>query len=376
MLNSMTCRAALFLGPGQPIELRELPIPDLQDAEVLVQVDCCTICGSDLHTLTGARHEAVPSILGHEILGRVIKLGPSPPRDLDGELLALGDRVTWSTVVACGTCDRCRGGLPQKCRHLAKYGHEQAEGRQALSGGLAEAVLLRPGSSIIKVPETIPEAVICPANCATATVAAAFRAAGEVADRRVLLFGAGMLGLTAAAVAQSRRAGQVVVCDINPDRLNQAKRFGADHAVRWQTERQDLRASLVESTGDDAFDVVIEMSGAADAVEAACELGGIGSQVVLVGTVMKSRPVQVDPEAVVRKCQAIHGVHNYGPDDLRTAVAFLHCFYSQYPFAELVEHSFSLQEVNRAMATAIDRRPVRVAVRPFVAQAATGETFP
>lgn len=359
-----TVLAALFDAPGRPFRLEMMAPPRLADGEALAAIECCTVCGSDLHTVTGARREATPSILGHEFLGRVAGLGPNPPRCLDGEPLQIGDRVTWSTVIACGRCDRCRRGIPQKCRHLAKYGHERAEGRLALSGGLAEAIVLRPGSSIVRVPEEIPEEAVCPVNCATATAAAAVRAVGPLGGRRVLLLGAGMLGLTAAAMAATRAAAQVVVCDPDPDRLAETLRFGAGQTVRWQSDRDALHDSLRAITGEDGFDAVIEMSGAADAVEMACVAGGIGSRVALVGTVMKSRPVAIDPEAVVRKCQTIVGVHNYVPDDLRDAVAFLRERHRTYPFAELVRRSFRLSEVNEAMAYAVRERPIRIAVRP------------
>ena len=362
--DGATCRAALFEGPGEPLRLARLPIPELEEWEALVRVECCTICGSDLHTVSGARREATPSILGHEVLGRIERLAQSPPLGLDGTSLSVGDRVTWSTVVACGGCDRCTTGLPQKCRSLSKYGHERAEGRGALSGGLAEFVLLRRGSSVIRVPESIPDEVACPANCATATVAASIRAAGEIAGRRVLLFGAGMLGLTAAAMTRSMGAASVTMCDLSAERLARAARFGADHLVRWHADRGVIREALRRESGGDSFDRVIELSGAADAVEAACEFGGIGSRVVLVGTVMKSRPVAIDPEGVVRKCQSILGMHNYVPDDLRAAVRFLKRWHDRYPFGDLVERSFRLSDVNRAISFAMEARPVRVSIRP------------
>jgi alcohol dehydrogenase len=284
--------------------------------------------------------------------------------DIDGRPLQVGERVTWSVAVSCGACDRCQRGLPQKCRTLVKYGHELAEGRTALSGGLGEYVLLRAGTAVVRIAATIPADVICPVNCATATIAAALRAAGEVNGRSVLILGAGMLGLTAAAMSKSRGAKLIVACDTNPDRLNQATRFGANYAMLWQPDVKQLSRQLADQTGAGAFDIVLELSGAPDAVEAACALGDVGAHVVLVGTVMKSRAVQIDPESIVRRCLSIHGVHNYAPADLKTAVAFLENFGSAYPFAELVEHTFPLTEINAAMEVAVQRRPIRIAIRP------------
>jgi alcohol dehydrogenase len=254
--------------------------------------------------------------------------------------------------------------MPQKCRSVAKYGHEVAEGRTALSGGLAEYILLRPGSAVLKVDSSIPDEVACPANCATATVAAAFRSAENLTDQRVLILGAGLLGLTACAFAKSRGAAQVVACDLNPDRLKLAEQFGADTTVVWHADKAERQRLLSDAADGGLFDVVVELSGSPDAVEVACELGDIGARIILVGTVMGSRPVQIDPEAVVRRWLTIRGVHNYTPEDLRTAVRFLEQYHTQFPFAKLVEASFALADINQAIDFAIDKRPVRVAVRP------------
>jgi threonine 3-dehydrogenase len=362
--RSATSRAALFLAAGQPLELRELDVPRPEAGEALIRIECCTICGSDLHTLSGAREEPTPSILGHEILGVVEEVGDPPPSDLDGHPLQPGDRVTWAVFVACGECDRCRQGWPQKCRSLAKYGHALAEGREALCGGLAERLLLRAGSSVVRLDSEIPDTVICPVSCATATVAAACRVGGPLAEQRILILGAGMLGLTAAAFAKSNGAARVAVCDVDPGRLRRAADFGADHAVPWQPDFEELQRGIRSVAEFDAFDLVLELSGAPEAVEAACRLGDVGGRIVLVGSVKKSRPAEIDPERVVRQWLSIRGVHNYAPEDLRAGVEFLTRCGPRFPFEELVPRAFSLSDVNQAIEFAQRERPVRVAIRP------------
>jgi putative phosphonate catabolism associated alcohol dehydrogenase len=356
--------AGVFLGAGQPLDLRTFPLPSPDSGEAIVRIECCTLCGSDLHTITGKRTENCPSILGHEILGVVDTVGDPAPCDLEGRQLRAGDRITWSTSVSCGDCDRCRGGMPQKCRTLAKYGHELAEGRYALSGGLSEFLLLRRGSTAICIPRDIPAEVVCPVNCATATIASAFRAAGSVQGRRVLILGAGMLGLTAAAFSKSQGAATTIICDVNVRRLERAKLFGADYAVQWDPDRETFRRRLLELTTLDQFDVILELSGSVEAVECAFNHGDIGARIVLVGSVMKSRQASLDPERIVRRWYSIHGVHNYAPNDLRTAVTFLEQFGSFYPFANLVEFTYPLTEINAAIDKAVHARPFRVAICP------------
>ena len=352
------------MGHGKPLELRDLPVPAPGPHEALIRIECCTICGSDLHTVSGKRTEATPTILGHEAVGSVCELGDPPPGDVEGVPLRIGDRITWSTSVSCGECDRCRSGLPQKCRTLARYGHEVAEGPYALCGGLSEFLLLRRGSTIVRVPGEIPAEVICPANCATATVAAAIRTGDSPEGRRVLILGAGMLGLTAAAMSRSLGAELVVLSDINPRRLQHTNRFGAHAGVEFTPDENAFRQRLQAACGTAEFDLVLELSGSPDAVEAAVRAGDIGAHVVLIGSVMRSRPVPIDPERVVRRWLTISGVHNYTPADLQTAVRFLEHSGMEYAFSGLVEQSFSLADANAAIETALRTRPVRIAIRP------------
>ncbi|MFT5527555.1 MAG: putative phosphonate catabolism associated alcohol dehydrogenase [Pirellulaceae bacterium] len=362
--RSDSCLAALFHQAGEPLRLQEVAIPKVESGEALVRVDCCTICGSDLHTITGARTEPTPSILGHEILGTVCEIGDSPLVDISGKTIEPGDRVTWSTCISCGECDRCSRGLPQKCRQVAKYGHEVAEGRYALSGGLAEYVLLRTGSAIAKVPDGVPDEVICPVNCATATVAAALRTAGSYRGKRILVMGAGMLGLTASAMAKSGGAAGIAVCDVNSHRLDFAERFGADQLFHCSDDSAEFQNQMKRFAVDNSFDVILELSGSPNAVECACLLADIGASIVLVGSVMPTRLVSLEPERIVRNWLSIQGVHNYAPQDLETAIAFLAASHGSYPFADLVEETFSLSEVNAAIDFALINRPIRVAVRP------------
>lgn len=356
-------RAAVFTGPNQPFELRRLPVPVPREAELLVRVTCCTLCGSDLHTYSGRRAGPVPAVLGHEILGRVERFGATAPRrDLLGQTLREGDRVTWTLAASCGDCFYCTHALPQKCERLFKYGHEPFDTTHALSGGLADYCLLAPGTGIVRLPDTLPDCVACPVNCATATVAAALRTAGGCAEQAVLVQGAGMLGLTACALARQAGAVAVVCTEIRADRLAQATRFGATHAV--PAGGGELRDTVHEVTAGRGVDLALELTGAAAAHEAGLPLLRIGGRYVWVGAVAPTGPVAVNPETLVRRLLTIHGVHNYTPADLVTAVQFLTEHAAAWPFAELVSHSYRLEEVDEAFRQATATSAVRVAVVP------------
>lgn len=359
-----SCQAAVFHAVGQPLKLQTLAIPRPAAYEAIVRVDCCTLCGSDLHTITGARREPTPSILGHEILGSIDQVGDPPAVDHRGSQLRRGDRVSWSVCVSCGQCDRCQSGLTQKCRTLAKYGHQVCQGRAALSGGLAEFMLLRAGSSVVRLPESVADEVLCPVNCATATAAAACRAAGTIENRRVLVIGAGLLGLTVAALAKSFQPTAVVACDRDLSRVEMSRSFGADRAVTLAADRDQWREQLDLATGEHGYDVIVEASGSADAVELAVDAAAVGGKIVLLGSVMASRPVRIDPQQVVRRCLSISGVHNYTVEDLVSAVEFLQQYHRHYPFADVVAATYPLSRVNEAIEYAVAERPIRVAIRP------------
>jgi len=335
-------RAAVFVAPGRPLEFREAAPPGTDGDDAVIAVTCATLCGSDLHTITGRRKVPGPTVLGHEIVGRVLAGGGR--RDVDGTPLRPGDRVTWSLVVPCGHCRPCARGRLRHCERRFKYGHELFE-KAPWSGGLAELCVLVEGTAVARVPDGLEDAVAATAGCAGATVSAALRAAGGVEGERVTVFGAGMLGLTAAAMAAASGA-EVTVVDPDPVRRGRVPAFGGVGA---------------EAAGSPA-DVVLEMSGAAAAIRAGLDGLAVGGRLVLVGSVFPGPEVPFDPEQIVRRRATIVGVHNYEPEDLRTAVAFLAA--TDAPFGDLIAPAEPLDRVDTAIAAGLDGHFLRVAVRP------------
>ena len=352
--TNQSATAAVFLAPGQNLELRSLPLPEISAGEGLVEVDCCTLCGSDLHSIHGKRKVATPTILGHEILGRLVEVAPGLC-DVGGLPLVAGDRISWSIAASCDNCFFCHHGLPQKCERLFKYGHQATDGTHPLSGGLATHCHLAPGTAVVKVPDVLGDHVASPANCATATVAGAIRVAEGCAGKSVAIIGAGMLGLTAAAMARHLGANEVIVTDINPQRSKLALRFGATHSSL---------ADLAELTNGRGADLVLDMSGSPDAIENAIGHLRIGGCLVLVGAVFPDRALSLAAEQIVRRLLRIEGLHNYTPTDLQTAISFLKETHDQFPFRELVAREYRLADINQAIADASQNRPIRIAIRP------------
>jgi alcohol dehydrogenase len=357
---SRTSQALVFVGPGLPLELREFPTPDPEGSEVLVEVVACTLCGSDLHTIQGKRQEPTPTVLGHEILGRIVRFGPTASRqDAAGLSLGLGDRVTWAIVANCGECFFCRRSLPQKCERRVKYGHEPLGLRRDLTGGLADHCLLAPGSAIFRVPDPLSDEAACPANCATATVASAIEAAGELQGRSVLIMGSGMLGVTAAAWASTLGASSVIACDASPDRRALARTFGSTLAVA----PDELALSVAEATEGHGVDSVIELTGSPDAFEQSLPLVRLGGTIVLVGSTYPARAVPLALEQVVRRCLTFKGLHNYAPRHLQAALEFLGD-HPELPFSSVVGPWQPLDLVAEAVSEGLAPKILRLGVRP------------
>ena len=365
-----TSLAAVFHEAGQPLTLQRYELPTLGLGEVLVRITCSTLCGSDVHTFLGRRSTPVPTVLGHEIMGVVERLDAEETvSDYSGERLQVGDRITWSIAASCDHCFFCNNNVPQKCEHLFKYGHEKIVPEHPLSGGLADYCHLAAGTAIFRVPDSLPDTVACPANCATATVAAAMRVGGCCESKTVLIQGAGMLGLTATAMARCRGAREVIVCDVNRERLQRAREFGATRTLSVSEnsvseKEQELFDRVRDLTGGRGVDLAVELSGAPSAVETGVKLLRIGGRYVLIGSTFPTPPIALDPESVVRRCLTIVGNHNYRPEDLGEAVAFLVEHGGQFPFADLVHDEFSLLDAEAAFGHAIQGHDLRVAVRP------------
>lgn len=212
---------------------------------------------------------------------------------------------------ACGECGRCRAGRSAKCRSLRKAGHEALASAWPLSGAYATHVLLPAGHATVRVPDGLSDPLAAVSSCAGATVMAAIAAAPGLHGARVLISGAGMLGLLAVIAARIAGAAHVTVVDPSPERRLLAERAGADAVL--------APGSLAHET----VDVALELSGAAPAVAVAIDALDVGGCAVLVGSVLPGPSVPVDPERIVRSHLRIVGVHNYEPEHLVAAVALL-----------------------------------------------------
>ncbi|SKA96116.1 putative phosphonate catabolism associated alcohol dehydrogenase [Agreia bicolorata] len=358
--------AMVWVQPGQNHECIAVPTVALAPGDALIAIELATICGSDVHTTQGHRSTPTPLVLGHEQVGHVVAIGDGAVTST-GQLLEVGERVVWSLTVGCDTCDTCVRGLPQKCETVRKYGHERLEAGWELSGGFASHTHVRRGTAIVPVSRSLPAAVLAPVSCGTATAVAALDAASAITPLDgtvVIVFGAGLIGLTACALAADRGA-RVIVVDPARHRRTLAMRFGAA-ATADPTLERDVPGSLAAALDEAGTRplVAVEASGSVLAVASAIESLGTGGVAVLVGSVSPSAAVPLDPESIVRRLITLRGVHNYAPRHLEDAARFVETRHTEYPFDLLVGVTVALGDLDDGIEAAAGAGAVRIGVAP------------
>lgn len=246
-------RAAILPALGQPLALEDVADPTPEADEVLIRVEACGVCHSDLHIVDGDidnfRKAAKPRLIpGHEVVGSVVAKGGAV------EALAVGDRVGVAWLhSACGVCEPCREGLENLCRKGVVTG-------LMVDGGYAELMRAK-AAFALPVPAALSAAEAAPLFCAGVTVYRALRNAGVGEGQRVGVFGVGGLGHLAVQIARAWGA-EVVACDVDDDKLALGRELGAAHAidVRDPNAGKALRAlgglhvAVVTSAAKAAYD--------------------------------------------------------------------------------------------------------------------------
>lgn len=353
-----TGQILVFDGADKPLKLVQMEVPALKAGEILIKNTYTTLCGSDLHTFCGKRNEKTPTVLGHEIIGVVAEIsGTHSHLDYNGEVLKIGDRVTWAVFAAEPQEEWLNKKMPQKSDHLFKYGHARIEGDDIFHGGLGDFTVLKSNTAVFKLPDTLPTAIAATINCAVATVAGAMRLAGDVSGKTVMVTGMGLLGNLAVAMSKAQGAKEIIAVDISEERLEQSARFGATH-----TYLSTNNAVVRESLSGHKVDVAFEMSGAPEAAELGIDNLTIGGIAIWIGAVFKTRKIEIDAEQIIRRIITIKGLHNYNFEDLQYALKFMTDYHQEFPFHEIISKEFPLTEATKAFEYALTHKPLRVGV--------------
>ncbi len=358
--------AAVYEAPNTPFVLKQFPLRPVRRGEVLVRVSMSTICRSDIHSYEGRRPNPCPGILGHEIIGIIEEIGPDIERDMRGDPLKIGDRITRSEYFFDGQCYyREVHDIPQKCRGLRKYGHDLAAEDPHFLGGFAEYCYILPGTWILKLPPDLSDEEATPLNCGVATMASVTEAAAIGLGDAVVIQGLGLLGLYGAAMAKARGARCVIGLDAVPSRLKIAKNFGVDHAIDISCSgTQTLVAQVRTLCPPDGADAVIEVCGIPDVMPQGLQMLRIGGRYVLAGLVNPEANVTIDANMLVKRWITMRGVHNYHPRHLIQALDFVMANRSRFPFKDIVDAKFALKDLDEAFKKAAERTVLRAAIVP------------
>ena len=322
-------QAAVLPAPGAPVEVREVELDAPRAGEVEVAIAAAGVCGSDVHVVTGDWDVPMPVVLGHEGAGVVTAVGEGV------DDLAPGDHVVLSWVPQCGACRQCRAGRPWQCELVATVvapGGVLHDGTSRWHGGdggalhhylgvssFAERVVV-PRSGAVKVRDDAPLDVIAVVGCAVATGVGAVRNTAAVpAGATVAVIGCGGVGLSCVQGARLAGASAIVAVDVNPAKLEVARRVGATAVVDASAGDpvEQLRAAVPEG-----LDFVFDAIGRIETTEQAIAALGLGGAAVVVGLPPTGRTARFDPLALAEANQRILG-SNYGSVDPQRDIPML-----------------------------------------------------
>jgi L-iditol 2-dehydrogenase len=277
---------ALVLIEYGRLEVRDAPTPVPAADEVLIRVKACGICGSDVHGMDGSTGRRKPPIvMGHEGAGLIAQLGPRVAGWREGE------RVTFDSTIYCGACAFCRQGRVNLCDSRRVLGVSCDEYRR--DGAFAEFVAV-PARILYRLPEEVAFEQAAMTE-ALSVAAHAVGRAGVSPGETVLVVGAGMIGLLIVQVLRASGAGRVIAVDLAPERLELARRLGADVVLRADGVNVPDEVKKLGGGADAAFEAV----GTSEAVNTAVLALRKGGRLVLVGNV--SAEVALPLQAVVTR---------------------------------------------------------------------------
>jgi D-arabinose 1-dehydrogenase-like Zn-dependent alcohol dehydrogenase len=243
-------KAAVFLGPNKPLEIRQVEKPKPQEGEILIRVAATGVCHSDIHHMKGELIGAPPPegfILGHEVSGWVEEFGPNTVNPYG---LQKGDQVIISWLVPCGKCKYCANGKENYCNYIMT----KMPGLIGINGGHAEYLTV-PEIAVIPAREVRDIKIASPISCAYGTAYNALKSAGASSGQSIVIIGAGGVGSAAIQLASVMGLYPIIAVDIVESKLMKVKELGATYTINASSE--DAISKILEILPEGA-DIVYE----------------------------------------------------------------------------------------------------------------------
>ena len=342
-----TTRAIVQTGPRR-LELRELPVPDIDDDSGLLRIEACGICGSDAEQYAGILPAQWPLIPGHEPLGVIERIGDRAAKRWGVDV---GDRVAVEVLIPCGHCRACLAGHYQVCRGrggMFGYSYVPLSRPPALWGAYADYMYLDPCSLVHRMRKDIPASLAVLFN----PVGAGFRWAVELPHTgpgdTVLVLGPGQRGLASVVAARAAGADTIIVTGLTRDaqKLTLARELGADHVI--DVEAEDARRRVKELTAGRGADVVVEVTANSPVpVAEALHYVAIGGRIVLAGVKgFKPVPDFVSDLVVMKE---VHIIGAFGVTTRAYEAAIRLIENGRVPLAKMHTHDFALEDAELAI---------------------------
>ncbi|WP_075654272.1 L-threonine 3-dehydrogenase [Pseudochrobactrum sp. B5] len=324
MTNMMKALVKAKAEPG--LWMEHVPVPEIGPNDVLIKVKKSAICGTDVHIWNwdqwAQNTVPVPMVVGHEFMGEIAEIGSAVTK------YKIGERVSGEGHIVCGKCRNCRAGRGHLCRNTLGVGVHRA-------GSFGEFICL-PEYNVVAIPDEVPDeiaAIFDPFGNAVHT-ALSFDLIGE----DVLVTGAGPIGIMGAMVAKRAGARKVVITDINPVRLDLAKKVGIDYVVDASRENLD---DVMKSIGmTEGFDVGLEMSGAAPAFRDMIDKMNNGGKIAILG--IAPAGFEIDWNKVIFKMLNLKGI--YGREMFETWYKMIAFVQGGLDLSPVITHRIKIDE--------------------------------
>jgi L-iditol 2-dehydrogenase len=346
-------KAAVYEGKGQII-VREVSEPTLSDGEVLLKIEACSVCGTDLRTYRhGDKKITPPRILGHEFCGVVLE-----SRAGDGVTVKVGDRAVMYIVILHGTdryTEMGRANLSGN-RTTMSYHHDGAFAPRMV----VPATAVTQGN-LFKVTSEIPSDQMSLAEPLGCVMNAHSRLGIGLKDT-VAVIGAGPIGMMHAVVSRLQGAQKVYVFDNNPARLEMAKRFDIDGVILVEKSGSHREAAR-EVTDGQGFDAVIVAVSAAVAQNDGLEIAAKAGRVNFFAGLPKSDPIApLDVNHIHYKELVVSGSYSEKKSDFQAAYALLHS--GRFPADRIITHHLPLDDITDAFTLMETGEALKVCIVP------------
>ena len=350
------------------IEVKEFAIPEVGPDDILVKVEGCGVCGTDVHEWRQDPFGIIPVTLGHEGTGEIVALGKNVKFDTAGNPIKVGDKLVTS-VISCGECFVCRNhpANTNLCDKQGVFGLIPHNDKNPLTGWFATHLLISgKGSTYFVVNDLdLKERMLLELACVCVHALKRANQTGLINfNSKVLVQGLGPVGLVMISVLRAAGVNHIVAIDGTPKRLEMAKKLGAKTVISFKeiTSLEERVKIVKKACNGVGVDFAFQCTGAPMAAKDIYEYIRRGGGMCEMGFFVNNGEYSVNPHfAMCNKEITIVGSWDYSADDYPTTMAFLRqAREMNIPIKELITHTFPLDKLNEAMGVNVSQQGIKI----------------